>query len=754
MSYNLIYTGSFDVQQSAEPFLSIKVDIFKKDYVGAEQTIILTGTPIVHEWQDDDPFAPIKGSTCKIGIINDGTISLDDFYSDEDDTFGIEVKRVETDEVLFAGYILQDDCREIQVDFAHEILITATDNLGLLKEVSLGEAAKLYGTPTSTGGVSVYSIAGNFNTICSFNSLFGTFQVGDIFYITSGTLQGYWTVTQVTIHPTYGYYVNVAEQTVTYTPAYSTTITYNIAIDLTGYVNLLTIIRLCFLSTQLQISGFSCVSTLIPSTGSTGRWLEDTYISPNTFKREGLWLNCYDILEQLMSRFKASAFQAYGRWWVVRWGELYMQADNISTMGMVGTNYNANFEIPTATTYTDYSFSLLHNDIEYGWEKAIDRPIKYAREQFDYIFPTSPLLNADLSELGAIVQDQTVGSIRTTEYELPYWVAFSDNPSPTVSEKRIRVVRDLSANEELERYAFIKGQPYSNETALQSNNIEVSAGDVITYSFDVSTENVQIGGLNLVFSVWINDGINPTKKLNNNGQWGTGGTFVLSIPSPDGSQNWHNVTITSDPIPYDAVLRCFLASCCIANPGDNVIYESRYRNFSFTIQKPDDYLRYAIGHVHKDTNTLSIKNNTDLQIFVDDSPRSSISGTLFEEGTTGTVRNRTSSWEYDGFPGLTGRLGYLTTIEQMMINYTARSLYYGSILKIWHGTEDDIKFISNFFVFNVLNSGDNRRFVPGNLAIDYKHNRADITLHQLTEWQETSDDVDDFYTFNYLYENG
>jgi hypothetical protein len=118
------------------------------------------------------------------------------------------------------------------------------------------------------------------------------------------------------------------------------------------------------------------------------------------------------------------------------------------------------------------------------------------------------------------------------------------------------------------------------------------------------------------------------------------------------------------------------------------------------------------------------------------------------------VRNRTSSWEYDGFPGLTGRLGYLTTIEQMMINYTARSLYYGSILKIWHGTEDDIKFISNFFVFNVLNSGDNRRFVPGNLAIDYKHNRADITLHQLTEWQETPEDVDDFYTFNYLYENG
>ena len=72
MSYNLRYTGSFDVQQSAEPFLSIKVDIYKKDYVGAEQTIILTGTPVVHEWQDDDPFAPIKGSTCKIGIINDG----------------------------------------------------------------------------------------------------------------------------------------------------------------------------------------------------------------------------------------------------------------------------------------------------------------------------------------------------------------------------------------------------------------------------------------------------------------------------------------------------------------------------------------------------------------------------------------------------------------------------------------------------------------------------------------------------------
>ena len=336
MAYNIIYTATFDVMQSIEPFLSVKVDIFKKDYDGDPQTITLTGTPVVHEWQDDDPFAPIKGSTCKIGIINDGTISLDDFYSNEDDTFRVEVRRAETMEALFIGYVLQDDCREIQVDFAHEIFITATDNLGLLKDVTLLEASKLYGTTNTVSGLYLFTIAGNFNTICSPDSIFGTLHTGDTFYVESGVLKGTWTVTDVTLTGTFDYYVSVAENTVVYTPLYASDVTFNVPITITGYINLLTILRLCFKASQLDL-GFSQMGTIRPVGGSTNRFLEDTFILGESFIRDGSWMSCYDILEQIMQRFKASAFQAYGRWWVVRWGELYFQnGPNITTIGYQG----------------------------------------------------------------------------------------------------------------------------------------------------------------------------------------------------------------------------------------------------------------------------------------------------------------------------------------------------------------------------------------------------------------------------------
>ena len=746
MAYNVFFTGGFDVMQSIEttPF-SIRVDIFKKDYTGDPKTITLTGTPIIHEWQDDDPFQPVKGSTCKIGIINDGSVSLNDFYSDEDDTFRVEVRRNETDDALFIGYVLQDDCRELQVDFMHEIFITASDNLGLLKDVSLLEASRKYGVLTNHTGIDLNTIAGNFNTICSFDSRVAVLQPGDTFIVASGGLAGTWTVSAITIDPTYGYYINVLEDTSVYVASYTTDVEWVDPIVITGYINLLTIVRLCFLATQLELVSFNAIAKILPKDNDTMRWLEDTYILGETFRKDSNWMSCYDVLESICKRFKASAFQAYGEWWIVRWGEMYMQAGpDIDTMAMLGDKYNGDFVWINEISYTDYSFSLIQDNIETGLEKAIDRPIQFAREQFDYNLNGSQLLNSDLSYTPEITDAYTVGSIDYKEYTLPYWTPV------TVTEYKIRVGVDNSTNDEVERYLFIKGSPTPDTTAIYSNDIEVGEGDVIRWTFDYCTENSEPGPVNNVFNIFIDDGINPVLKLNNDGSWQTGGGFTYSVPSGDNVQNWHTVEITSQGIPQNSILHIYLSSVS----SNNVTYESRYRNMNFEIIKPNDNLKYAIGHVHKDSNNLTVKKTTDINIDMDDAPRGSIAGCLFTFDYTGSIRNKTTTWIYNGLGVFDGKLGYLTTLEQIMINHTARSLYYGTILKIWHGSLDNIRFISNYFVFNMLSSGDNRRFVPGNLAINYKHNRADITLHQITEYEETRDDVSNYYTFNYIYDNG
>lgn len=740
MAYNVFFTGGFDVMQSIEttPF-SIRVDIFKKDYAGDPKTITLTGTPIIHEWQDDDPFQPVKGSTCKIGIINDGSVSLNDFYSDEDFTFRVEVRRNETDDALFIGYVLQDDCRELQVDFMHEIFITASDNLGLLKDISLLEASNKYGVLTNHTGIDLNTIAGNFNTICSFDPRVAVLQPGDKFIVASGGLAGTWTVTSITIDPTYGYYINVLEGTYVYVASYTTDVEWIEPTVINGYINLLTVVRLCFLATQLELVGFNAIAKILPKDKDTERWLEDTYILGESFRKDNNWMSCYDVLESICKRFKASAFQAYGEWWIVRWGEMYMQAGpDIDTMAMLGDKYNGDFVWINEISYTDYSFSLLQDDIETGLEKAIDRPIQFSSEQFDYVQPEDLLKNLNFNELGELQNQYISGSNTIYEYRLPYWNNLDYN------NWFLRIVKETSTNNEIERYVVIKN---SITGPVISSDVQLNMGDKINYNFSYRTDISQPGNVINVFVVKITDGTN-TNYVHEDKTWQNTIGFSYNVLSGDNTNQWHNVQIESNSIPFDCILTVYLTVCTFSSG------ETHYKDLSFNVINSVSGSTKIIGHVHKDSNNLSVKKTTDINIDMDDAPRGSIAGCLFTFDYTGLVRNKTTAWIYNGLGVFDGKLGYLTTLEQMMINHTARSLYYGSILKIWFGSLDDIRFISNFFVFNVLSSGDNRRFVPGNLSIDYKHNRADITLHQITEYEETRDDVSNYYTFNYIYDNG
>ena len=99
-------------------------------------------------WQEDDPLAPIKGSTLTINLTTSGGLSLLDFYSDNDNEFNVKLTGDDvsgTPITLFDGYILQDDCSEVQVDFIHTITLTASDNLGTLKDITLDRANLLFG---------------------------------------------------------------------------------------------------------------------------------------------------------------------------------------------------------------------------------------------------------------------------------------------------------------------------------------------------------------------------------------------------------------------------------------------------------------------------------------------------------------------------------------------------------------------------------------------------------------------------------
>ena len=83
MSYGLRYTSSFDSIAG----ITHTTEIYKKGYSGSSDSFVLAGTPVVQEWQADDPKQPIAGCQLIVRIINSGSLPASDFFSNEDDTF-------------------------------------------------------------------------------------------------------------------------------------------------------------------------------------------------------------------------------------------------------------------------------------------------------------------------------------------------------------------------------------------------------------------------------------------------------------------------------------------------------------------------------------------------------------------------------------------------------------------------------------------------------------------------------------------
>jgi hypothetical protein len=751
MAYGLRYTADFDALTIAP--LNFTLNIYKNNYVGSTDTITLSSAPAVHEWQDDDPFKAIKGSTLTCGIINDGTVSLFDFYSDNDNEFFIELIWNATGETLFKGFILQDDCQEILVDFAHEISIVATDNLGLLKDITLGEAAEFAGPPSTKTGILIgYTFPTTFGTN---DTRIAVLKPGQQFTIENGANAGTYTLLSISYNSFTTAYTLVVAETIPSSTAYSADITWNDAIPLDGYVSLLTLVKLCLKSTNVTC-GLRVMSELYPVGGATGRWLDDTFVLGESFLQDNSYMSCYDVLEKIMSRFYASCFQAHGFWYIVRYGETF----KINTSTPTSDRFNGYVYDEDFVYQVDYQEDItmiIGNPSTYKFESAllnsILRPYKSVQETFNYNQPEDLLKNANLNELGALINQYTSGSNTIREYELTYWFNWDGTGGPFPS-RFIRVVSDTTTGNEIERYAVVTGTTADSSRSAQSTDIELGANDVITYSFDFKTDVSQPGVVNAVFSVRLKDGT-TTYYLKDNGEWLTPNGFTYSVLAGDNTNEWHTVTITSRPAPFDGILNIFLGEET-ASASD----ETHYKNFELSITNSITGLTKVIGHVHTETQTNNLKNELSQDIFIDNSPKSTIAGTLFLHDYTGLLRNKCTEWTYTGAPVVFNRLGQITTAEMLYTRYIPRSKYNGTLLSI---NQLD-RMMSNFQVFNLGNLYPSQYnwIVPGSVSIDYRNNTTEFTLYEVAfndtvtydVWQLFEDFLDvRLYNFRYLYRN-
>jgi hypothetical protein len=732
--YGLKYSCRFDpVADISNVFL---IEIFQKGYSGQIFDIIGSTTPALQNWETDDPKAPIKGCSLSMSFINDGSLPLSSFFSTDDDAFKVRLTCL--GQVLFEGFLVQDDCSETLVDYTHEINLSANDNLGLLKDVSLDKAnifTLSYSSPAGT-------IAADFNAreFLFAPDIAPRIQVGYKLRITGTPIDGDYTINKI---------VYTGPETITgvfvdepIPQTYIGTGYYQILTpaNLLDKTPLITILRMCLSVTGLDLNTNIYGKIIEVSQDAFRSFLEQTLIDPQTFlKSDTEFTDCYDVLEKILSRFNMTLFQSYGVWNIIRWDELRYYNNLIE-----GFSYDKDFNYIGQVTKTAPLQSGISTSTvaETGILQKICRPYLYDKETFNYQYPKQLLRNFDLKQLGNLIRSYSTGSgddlKNIKEYVAPWWTLSALNQS-VKGEYFIRITEDFLGNE-IERTLILLGD-------VKSYPIEVNQGDSFKYSFSFRTQDSQPGSLSIVCIVELTDGI--TKRyfhnpdLTSGTMWQSGLGFTYQILSSDNSNQWHNVEIDCArfPIPYDGLLFCYLRVADLSG----TIHETLVKDIRLEYTARINETTKIIGQTHQTSQAGVIKNVNENEIFIDSSPRNSIAGTLFLNEKVGLLQKRTSLWKHP-YQTQSKKLGDLITFEELFWRQKPRSILEGTLygaIKI--GAYISLLSVIRYDYFPTLN------FVFGKLEIDYRNNKAEGTLWEIWEDNERDSDVATQYKFEYLY---
>lgn len=736
MAYSLIYTAEFDGYNGQQN----SIEILKKDYVGDSSVITCGAGAVKQVWGPDEPKALIKGCSLEVDLLNiEGSFPLSNFYSNEDDTFQI-LFYIGTD-LKFKGYIVSDDCTEEMIDWTHNITISATDSLGLLKDIPLNQSPKAFNLVGTYPATAFSFVSPNYFYALTLN---GILLPGDRIVITGSSNDGTYNITGE-----FGALAFYVAESVATTGADSGTIEiYRTALQ--GRFTLATILKFALAPTFLEINLHS-YNNLRPVGGSVGRWLEDTYIDAGTWFNNEEFDKCEKVLTDIMQAFGCTFFQANGVWNIVRWDELRI----LPLINFLCYQYTADMvyiddePIPAAITIGNGS------DILTGFTQSLIRPFKYVQETFDYRQPYDILRNAGFQRLGPLITEYTDGSDVVSEYvmqdwEVGYeWTSGGNGYIASTAQRFIRVRRN-SIGEETERYGVIKGATgmFDSRAAAQCYPIEVRTGDKIRISWDWKTSVSQAGNVNIFFIVHIQTSFAPTPRastnryLNQFGQWRTIGqtnlTILSNVPAGSNTNQWQSVSVESEQIPVDGLLTFKLAQ---AGQNPQGTKETHYKNIRFEIFRGIAGNTTIIGQQHTQTQPLVVRNSSEEDRYADDAPTSAVSGALMLSSFTGPLQDLTTLWTRGGDPEEL-RLGQIVTRDEMMSRFKERLRLEGTILR------SDITPLSVI----LCSLFPDKFFITGRVEIEHKINQATVTLTEQFEDGETEDDLVQDYNFIYLYE--
>lgn len=689
-TYGLKYICEFDSKEGQEYLLEFS----KIGYVGSVSNIEGGASPVLHQWQADNDREPVKGSILDINLLNQGTTPLSEFYSVRDNEWRTRLTWVSGgSKVIFEGFLLQSDCEEAMVDYTHPIALTATDGLGILKDVPLNQAASLYGNRTTFAATSI--------NIDGFFIGFVPTLPGGYFYdagwkveIVGGGIDGIYEIRAVVpagVPP--GTDTILILTTSFGFSAFGLIVDFTFIepVDLELRMSYAKIIRLCLLSTNLELN-LEAYTNIIEIDATIPRFLEETILAPESYLNGAKWESCYSVLDKIMRQFNAVLMQSGGKWNIQRWSELrrysnatisYLYDSDMDFLG--GGVFDNNFQFdPVADN------SAVNEVIS-----SIVRPCRFIKHTYNYRQPENLLKNSLFNILGNLITSYTVGPETYTEYELPQW---DDGPFAPPGTRYIRVVSDTATGIEKERYAVVTNSGSTDDPRqIQSQPIEVNAGGRFKYSFSYKTDVSQPGNVVNVFAVSVFDGT-TTQYVHNNGTWQPPIGFSFNVLAGDNTNQWHDVEISSDNIPADGYLYVFLAITTASS--SDLTY---YKNLRFEYIPAVNESVNIIGQIHTNTQFQDINNIEELEIFQDDSPSNNIAGTMFLPTFGAVLQDRALLWEYATGTDEQIRSQHLITFEKLFKRRIPRTKLRGTLYGLTKSNTYAAAGNMNFFIEDSVN---------------------------------------------------
>lgn len=739
MPYALKYQTQFDSDPDTNnPSVRYTLQFLFKDYAGAAISITGGSTTVLQKCTIDDPLAAIKGQSLEILLINEGNLPITNFYADNDND--IQVKLLDANNnPLFIGFLVQDDCHEVMVDYAHEIQLSANDNLGLLKNIPLNQAPASY----ELSYISTETVSTTAPHILQTGLGFGsTVIIGDRIRIIGTAQAGDYTVVSFVIVGS-NYQFTVLESIGTMAP--TVTDLGLLHSNLIGNVTLLSLIKRCLSATNVSVLTNIFCNIKEQRQLDTRSHFEQTLINPDTFISGEDYEDCYNVLTKILETFDCQLSQTNGQWNIIHWFEIRLYANN----AIPGYIYDEDMLFIGTTMLNDTIFVGPDPQLTvpiYPLYQDVVRGFKFVRRQFNYVTSKYLLYNFDLKILGPLIRTYINGSDTISEY-IP--VGFYNGDLPPHGELFIRVIKNTVSGIESLRYLHV-APPQGNfpRAAVGAPDIIIHKGDTASFSASWRTNVTSTNPFNVLMSFKITSGATSYFLYNNintgRNEWHPSFGYTVTVPANTPATEWNQLelvdpfTDSMPPFPFDGTLNIHYALASVNVTG------TFWKDMRFEYTTRINESTKIIGHVHTQTRTNDIKNNSDTEIFLDDSPRNPINGALLLNTLTNGIPDLTASWQYNVISGIYYKRGQLFTKEDIIYRDKMRSKFEGGFIGLKQNGLVSILSVA------ITDFYPTKNYIFGLLTIDYKRNQFNGTLWEI--WDTVEPDVMSDYSFNYIYD--